>query len=127
MRGQGSPLSDAILPGLAFLALSLLFATGAVQASGYLPLAGRPAALQGPLGLPLVLLLLAALALLLAAALAFAAARLDWPVAVVAGGLGLLGGPLAWQGLQPLRLDRPAGLVLTILAAAAAAAAAHWL
>lgn len=70
---------------------------------------------------------LAALALLLAAGLAFAAARLDWPVAVVAGGLGLLGGPLAWQGLQPLRLDRPAGLVLTILAAAAAAAAAHWL
>ena len=120
-------MSDAILPGLAFLGLCLLFASGAVQASGYLPLGGRPAALRGPLGLALVLLLLAALAALLAAALGFAARRLDWPVAIVAGGLGLLGGPLLWQGLERAGLDRPAGLVLTILVAAAAGAAAVWL
>jgi hypothetical protein len=117
-------VSAEILPGLAFLGLALLFATGAVQASGYLPLAGRPAALRGGAGLALVLLLLAALAALLAAALWYASRWLGWPVAVVAGGLGLLGGPLAWQLLARARLDRPPGVLLMILVLAAAALAA---
>jgi len=117
-------VSDEIVPGLAFLGLMLLFATGAVQASGYLPLAGRPAALRGGLGLALVLALLLALAALLAAALWYAGRRLGWPVAVVAGGLGLVGGPLAWQLLERARLDRPLGLGLMILASAAAGVAA---
>ena len=117
-------MSAEILPGLAFLGLALLFATGAVQASGYLPLAGRPAALRGGLGLALVLLLLAALAALLAAGLWYASRRLGWPVAIVAGGLGLLGGPLAWQRLGRAGLDRPPGVLLMILILAGAALAA---
>lgn len=123
--GMGkSSVSDQILPGLAFLGLLLCFATGGVQASGFLPLAGRPAALQGGAGLFLVGLLLLALAALLAAAIWLASQRLSWPVAVVAGGLGLLGGPLAWQLLPRTGLDRPAGVGLMILAVAGLAALA---
>ncbi len=117
-------MGDQILPGLAFLGLLLLFATGGVQASGYLPLAGRPAALRGGAGLLLVGLLLLALLALLAAAVWLASQRLSWPVAVVAGGLGLLGGPLAWQLLPRAGLDRPIGVGAMTLAAAGLAALA---
>jgi hypothetical protein len=117
-------VSDQILPGLAFLGLLLCFATGGVQASGFLPLAERPVALRGGAGLLLVGLLLLALAALLAAALWLASRRLAWPVAVVAGGLGLLGGPLVWQRLPRAGMERPGGVGAMALAAAGLAALA---
>ncbi len=115
--GKTQRLSDQILPGLAIFGLLLLFATGGVQASGFLPLAGRPAALRGSGGIMLVGLLLLALLALLAAAIWLAGQRLSWPVAVVAGGLGLLGGPLAFQALPRDRLDRPLGVGIMVLVA----------
>lgn len=113
-----------MLPGLALLGLMLLFSCGTVQASGYLPLSGRPRALAGTGGALLVLLFLAVLALLLAALVWFASVHLSWPVAIVAAGLGLLAGPLAWQGLPQGPLDRPPGILLASLLFVGAAALA---
>jgi len=98
-----------ILPGLVLALAAALFAAGGVQASGYFPAAARPAALAGAAAGAAVWALVLALPLLLAAGLWFAAARLSWPVAVIAAGLGLLAGPLLWQRLAARRLDRPAG------------------
>jgi hypothetical protein len=116
-----------LLPAIVLGLAAALLAAGAVQASGCFPAAERPPALQGSVGRGAIALLLLALALLLAAGLWFAVARLSWPVAVIAAGLGLLAGPLLWQRLAPAGLDRPPGtLAIAALAASAASGLALW-
>lgn len=92
-------------------------------ASGMFPSAARPPAMRGPLGSAL----LAAGALLSVAVIvgAFrgASAHLEWPYAVIAGGLGVLAAPVAWQGLPRGLHDRPAGFLLVCLLAAGLLAA----
>ncbi len=104
--------TDEIAPALALAGSGLLLAAAGVEASGLFP---RPPATLGRAGGPLAGLLLASLLALLAAGLLFAQARLSWPVAVIAGGLGLLAGPPLWQLLPRRLLERPAGLAAAIL------------
>lgn len=113
--------TEEIAPALALAGAGLLLASGAVELGGLFPRPARPPALSGPTGALLAWLLLAAVAALLAAALLFALARLSWPAAVIAGGLGLLAGPPLWNLLPRRLLERPAGLALALLALAAAA------
>jgi hypothetical protein len=116
-----------LLPAIVLALAAATLTAGAVQASGCFPAAERPPALRGGAGRAAIALLLLALTLLLAAGLWFATVQLSWPVAVIAAGLGLLAGPLAWQRLAPAGLDRPAGTAAAAaLAAAAAAGLALW-
>lgn len=102
-----------------FQALALFGAGVAVAAcalvllGGFLPLSARPPERRGP-GQTLLL----ALAGLAVAALAIAALRLAWLAlpwtgAVIAAGLGILAGPLLFQGLPRDLRDGPGGLALT--------------
>jgi len=122
-------LAGEIGPALALAGASLAAALGSVQASGWFPATARPATLAGPAGSLLAWLLVAAILGLAAAAVWFALARLSWPAAVIAGGLGLLAGPLAWQAIPRGWLERPGGaLVLAAtlsLIAALLAGSAH--
>lgn len=120
-------MSEEIGSGLVLALAAAILAAGGVQASGYFPPAARPAGLRSTsAGLAIALLLLA-LAGLLAAGAWFAAARLSWPVAVIAAGLGLLAGPLLWQRLAAAGADRPFGILAgAAVALGAAAALALW-
>lgn len=96
----------------------------AVFASGMFPRGARPAAMRGAAG-DALLAGGGALALALAVFAAPGAAKaLAWPYAVIAGGLGLLLAPLAFQTLPRALLDTPLGAGL--LGAATAALLAAW-
>jgi hypothetical protein len=114
-------LPYALLLGTSALVVAML----GVFASGMFPRAARPAALRGAGGGRLIgagALLAAALAV---AAAAGAAGTVPWPYAVIAAGLGVLLGPLAFQGLPQPLLDTPLGAAL--LCAAAAGLLGIWL
>lgn len=113
--------TEEIAPALALAGAGLLAAVAGVEASGLFPRGARPPALQGAGGSLLAPLLAIAVLALLACATLFAIARLSWPVAVIAGGLGLVMGPPLWNLLPRRLFDRPAGLAFGILALALAA------
>lgn len=121
-------MQGEIGPAFVFGLAVLLLVAGTVQVAGYFPAAGRPASLRGGLGALLVWLCVAALAALAAAAGWLATARLSWPPAVIAGGLGVVVGPLLFQALPRRRMDRPLGLLIAgLLSLAVAAVLALWL
>ena len=98
-----------------FFGVFVLGTAAIVMVSGFLPLSARRAEQRGAFAT--LLLALAGLALLfqLAAALRFAWLNLPWAGAIIAGGLGVLAGPLLFQILpRPLR-DGVAGLVAIAL------------
>jgi len=92
------------LPLAGYGAAALVLVLGLVLLAGHLPPAG------GPLRRGLVWLNLLLLAALFAALAALAIGRLPWPAAVIAGGLALLAGPLAFQALPRGWRDGTVGL-----------------
>ncbi|MEX2629255.1 MAG: hypothetical protein WD341_04890 [Tistlia sp.] len=111
---------DFAAAGLLALAAAVL-AAAVVLLGGFLPLATRPAAQRGLLGGGLLLLAGLAALLLGAAALRLAVERLAVAPAVIAGGLGLLFGPLLFQLLPRQLRDGLAGLLLVLAAGGALA------
>ncbi len=110
------------LGGLLLFALALaITAASAVLLGGFLPLSARGPRQRGPLAAVLLPLALLALLALGAGALLFAG-RLPIAAAVVAGGLGLLAGPLLFQALPARLRDGAGGLFLVVLAGGALAA-----
>lgn len=87
-----------------------LATTGAVLASGRLPLSAQPAGRRGWTNDLLVLAVMGCAVALALAALAFAWGRLNWPVAVVAGGLALLAAPPLLQVVPAHLADGRVGL-----------------
>lgn len=87
-----------------YAAAALVLVLGLVLVAGHLPPRGRPA------GQALVWLNLLLLVVLLLALGALAIGRLAWPVAVIAGGLTLLAGPLVFQALPRAWRDGGVGL-----------------
>ncbi len=106
-------------------ASAVVVAMYAVFASGMFPRAARPAAMRGAAADPLIGAGTGCTLALAATAVAGAWTRLEWPYAVIAGGLGLLLGPLAYQTLPRALLDTPLGA--GTLGGAAGALLAAWI
>lgn len=101
---------------LALFALSAAAGAAAVVLiGGFLPLSARGPGQRGPLAGALLAAAAAALALLVYAGLRFAVLALPGPGAVIAGGLGVLAGPLLFQALPPRQRDRWPGLAAAAL------------
>lgn len=92
----------AIFLTLKYALAMLLVGIGGVEVSGFFPARARPAALRDGLSNVLIAILLLTLLALLATALWLGLTKLSWPVTIIAGGLALLGAPLAFQ-LIPTR------------------------
>lgn len=95
---------------MSYGAAMFCFTAVAVQLSGYFPAEARPSGLHGLAGnLLIVTLMLSGLAML-AMAIWAAVTQLSWPVAIIAGGLGLLSAPLGWQILPRRVIDSRLGV-----------------
>jgi len=100
-----------LVAAAAFLAAGAITTAGLVQLAGCFPWQARPDSLRGLSGPVLVALLALALVLLVVAAVRLALAELSWPFAVVAGGFGLILGPLLFQSLPARFRDSGTGLL----------------
>jgi membrane-bound ClpP family serine protease len=111
--------ADVAAWNFAHLALfGLAFASGAaavVLLSGFLPLSARGPHQRGVAHGLLLVAAAAALVLLAVAAVRFAVLALPGVAAIIAGGLGLLAGPLLFQALPPAHRDRWPGLAAACL------------
>ncbi len=97
-------------PELLLFALSiLLVCLFVLTVSGMFPGEFRPQALQNPLGATLLYASIAIVAALTIHLVYFAARHLDWPVAIIAGGLTLLGSPFIHRNLPRMIQDDAAG------------------
>ena len=112
-----------LVAAAAFLAAGAIATAGVVQLAGCFPWAARPAALRGAAGPVLVGLLALAVVVLAVTAVRMASMLLAWPFAVVAGGFGLILGPLLYQSLPARLKDSGGGL----LAGSAVGLLASWL
>lgn len=92
----------AIFLTLKYALAMLLVGIGGVEVSGFFPVRARPAALRDGLSNVLIVIFLLTILVLLVTALWLSLTKLSWPVTIIAGGLALLGAPLAFQ-LIPTR------------------------
>ena len=97
----------------------LLLGYGAALLSGYYPLGRGMLALPGRFGKASVLIASAEVALLVLLLLAFIFTATGWAPALIAAGLALLAGPLAFQAMPAGLSTSGAGLGLLVVAAAA--------
>lgn len=97
-------------PELILFALAiLLICLFALTVSGMFPGEFRPRALRHPLGATLLYASIAIVGALAFHVIYFAVRHIDWPVAVIAGGLTLLGSPFVHRYLPRAIQDGAAG------------------
>lgn len=109
-RGSEALLSH-VFPVAAFMAAVAMATSGAILLAGHFPAQRLPDSHRLPSWRLLVWLNVVLLAGLLAVAVGMVAAGLRWPVAVIAGGLALLFGPLLYQMVPRKLVDQRATLV----------------
>lgn len=103
---------------VAFMAGVAVATSGAILLAGHFPAARLPDSHRLASWRALVWLNLILLMALVVVALGSIVGQLHWPVAVIAGGLALLFGPLLYQVVPRKLVDRRAGLVLQAVIAA---------
>ena len=97
---------------VAFMAGVAVATSGAILLAGHFPAARSPNSHRLASWRALVWLNLVLLVAVVIVALASVVGQLHWPVAVIAGGLALLFGPLLYQIVPRKLVDQRAGLVL---------------
>jgi len=104
-------MGTLFIHGLLVGASALVITMYAVFVSGMFPRAARPEAMRGRAGAPLMAAGALLASLLAVRAIVGAVTYLAWPYVVIAVGLGVLAGPLAFQALPQALSDTPRGAV----------------